>query len=92
MAKPAADPVVVGLLAVAAGLLLWNLGNGYLWQDEAETAVLARNTLQFGYPRAFDGRQWVDIEAWFGFGPGQAWIYSPWIQFYLLAGVFALLG
>src|SRR3989338_1541923 len=92
MAKPAADPVVVGLLAVAAGLLLWNLGNGYLWQDEAETAVLARNTLQFGYPRAFDGRQWVEIEAWFGYGPGQAWIYSPWIQFYLLAGVFALLG
>ena len=90
MAKPSLDWVVVGFLGLAATLLLTGLDNGLLWQDEAETAVLARNTLAFGYPRAFDGRSYV--EAYTGYGPGQAWIYSPWLPLYLLAGVFAVAG
>ena len=90
--KPAApDGVVLVLLAIAGVLLLSGLGNGCLWQDEAETAVLARNTLRFGYPRAFDGQSWVEVD-WLGYGPGEAWVYSPWLPFYLLAGVFALAG
>ena len=86
------DWVVVGLLLAASVLLLSNLGNGYLWQDEAETAVLARTTRQYGYPRAFDGRSYLEIPAAYGHGPGEAWIYSPWLPFYLLAGVFAVMG
>ncbi len=82
---------MIALLGVGAWLWLWNLGNGYLWQDEAETALLARHTLQFGYPRAFDGRNYIDIPS-HGYGPGEAWIYSPWLPFYLLAGVFAVAG
>ena len=84
------DWMVWGLLGVAAVLLFANLQNGYLWQDEAETALLARNTLRFGYPKAFDGRSVIDEPM--GYGPGQAWIYSPWLPFYLLAGVFAIFG
>jgi hypothetical protein len=87
----AGDWVVVVLLAIAGVLLLSNLGNGYLWQDEAETAVLARNTLRFGYPRSFDGRSYIDIPS-HGYGPGEAWVYNPWLPFYLLAGVFAVAG
>lgn len=79
------------LLVIGAVLLCSNLENGYLWQDEAETALLARNTLRFGYPRAFDGRNYIEIAS-HGYGPGQAWIYSPWLPFYLLAGVFAVAG
>ncbi len=85
------DWVIAGLFALAGLLLLANLENGLLWQDEAETALLARHVLRFGYPRAFDGRHWLEL-AGYGFGPGEAWIYSPWLPFYLLAGVFALAG
>ncbi|MDP3703262.1 MAG: glycosyltransferase family 39 protein, partial [Candidatus Omnitrophota bacterium] len=90
--RPAIDWVIVGLLGIAALFLFTNLDSGYLWQDEAETAVLARNTLQFGYPRAFDGRNYVAIESAIGYGPGTAWVYSPWLPFYLLAAVFAVAG
>ncbi|MBI3011910.1 MAG: glycosyltransferase family 39 protein [Candidatus Omnitrophica bacterium] len=86
------DPVIIALLILSGVLLLAHLDNGYLWQDEAETALLARHTLQFGYPRGYDGRQnYIEIEP-FGYGPREAWIYNPWLPFYLLAGVFALAG
>ena len=52
MKRPTVDWGVVCLLILAGLLLLSNLGNGYLWQDEAETALLARHTLEFGYPTA----------------------------------------
>lgn len=87
----AVDWPVIGLLAVAGILLLAGLDNGLLWQDEAETALLARRILQFGYPRAYDGLNYIEIEP-FGYGPAQAWIYSPWLPFYVLAGTFFLLG
>ena len=86
------DWVVAALFLIAAVLLLSRLENGCLWQDEAETAVLARNTRHFGYPRAFDGRNLIEVPASYGRGPAEAWIYSPWLPFYLLAGVFALAG
>ena len=88
---PWADGVVIALLALGAVFLFARLGNGCLWQDEAETALLARHTLRFGYPRATDGRNAIEIEP-FGYGPGQSWVYSPWLPDYLLAGVFALFG
>ena len=85
------DVIALALLALAGVLLLANLQNGYLWQDEAETAMLARRVLEFGYPRGTDGRNAIDI-APFGYGAGQAWVYAPWLPFYLLAGAFALFG
>ncbi|MFI5118564.1 MAG: ArnT family glycosyltransferase [Terriglobales bacterium] len=47
---------------VAALLLLWGLGNPYLWQDEAATAVLARRMLRFGRPLAYDGVNLITID------------------------------
>jgi hypothetical protein len=50
------------LAAVAAVLLFWGLGEKYLWQDEAATAVLAGNMLKFGKPLAYDGVNLVTID------------------------------
>ncbi len=86
------DWVVWGLLAIAGVLLLARLDNGLLWQDEAETALLARHVLRFGYPRVSDGRSPMEIVSPYTHGPDEAWIYSPWAPFYLLAGVFAVFG
>ena len=84
------DPWLMGILAVGAVLMLANLGNGRLWQDEAETAVLGRNILHFGYPCAFDGVNLVNPTL-----PTQgnyAWTYHSWLPIYLAAGSFSLLG
>ena len=43
------------MVALAATLLSWRLDAIYLWQDEANTAVLAKRLLQFGKPLAYDG-------------------------------------
>ncbi len=80
------------ILAAAAFLLLTNLGNQYLWQDEAETAVLAQNVLKFGFPRAHDGVNLVNPTIRTGYGPEYSWLYHPWGQFYLTAFSFKLLG
>lgn len=90
MRKVRVDPWLVGMMAVGAVLLLANLGNGRLWQDEAETAVLGRNILRFGYPRAFDGVNLVNPTL-----PTQedyAWTYHSWLPMYLAAGSFSLFG
>jgi hypothetical protein len=75
---------------VAAGLLLVGLDHGRFWQDEAETALLARNILRFGYPRAFDGE--IRINPAIPVGRGQAWTYHPWGHFYFVALSFWLFG
>ena len=36
-------------------LLFWNLTDTYLWQDEANTAVLAVRLMKYGKPLAYDG-------------------------------------
>ena len=88
-------PILI-ILAVCSVLLFANLGNQYLWQDEAETAVLAKNTLQFGFPKAFDGKNTVNprIGEYYsvGFGDNYTWLYHPWIQFYITAFSFFLFG
>ena len=47
---------------VAAVLLFWGLTDKYLWQDEAATAVMARNMLRTGKPLAYDGRNLITID------------------------------
>ncbi len=76
---------------LALFLSLKSLDNSYLWQDEAETAVIARNTIDYGYPRAYDGKNLVyQIEN--SFKEGYVWIFHPWLQFYLTAASFMLFG
>jgi len=86
------DPVFLALLLVLSVFLFAGLGDDYLWQDEAESAILARNILEFGYPRAFDGvnttTTWIET----GLGPNYAWNFHPWLHFYPAALSFALLG
>ena len=79
------------ILGLAALLLLYGLGAPRLWQDEAETALLGRNTLRFGLPRVWDGNNLVaqfyaiDFDSHLLFG-------KSWLPSYLVAGFFALFG
>jgi 4-amino-4-deoxy-L-arabinose transferase-like glycosyltransferase len=80
-------------LAVAAGLIfLLNLGNHYLWQDEAQTALLAQTVLDRGMPYGTDGKNFFSQELGVEYGENHIWKWHTWLPFYLVAGSFALLG
>ena len=84
--------IVLIILCILAGVILFtNLGNIYLWQDEATTAVLAKNTLKFGVPRAFDGTNLVTT-IYSDPCRDKGWRYASWLQFYLAALSFYLFG
>ncbi len=89
------DPYFLTLvLLVGAGLLLCRLNDVYLWQDEAETALVARHLLAFGLPLSTDGTDWVQQagQAFVEFTSDHVWIYHSWLQYVLVAVSFALLG
>jgi Dolichyl-phosphate-mannose-protein mannosyltransferase len=91
------DPFFWAVLASAALLLFRSLDGRYLWQDEAETALLAKNVLKYGVPIAHDGTNVVSQEAGREFAPDSRWRpflwrWSPWTQFYVAAASFKFLG
>ena len=87
------EPVVVALLTcLAAGLLLTNLGNQYLWQDEAQTGVIARTILSHGIPLGHDGRNSFSQELGVEYDEGRVWKWHTWLSFYAVACSLLLFG
>ena len=79
------------LFAFAAYLALNNLNYVGFWDDEAASAILSRNFLEFGVPTAWDGRN-----LW-GFRDGRALdednvVRYPRMIFYLGAAMFSVFG
>ncbi|MFC1590644.1 tetratricopeptide repeat protein [Candidatus Omnitrophota bacterium] len=80
------------ILAAAAVLLFVNLDDQYLWQDEAETALLGVNILKFGVPAASDGKTVISQE-WGGeFEEDYLWRWTPWMDKYLAAASIFFIG
>lgn len=67
-----------------------NLSEQYLWQDEAENAVIAQNILKYHYPRALDGTHLVISDI--GYQSDHTWIFQPWLQNYVTAASFIVFG
>ncbi len=87
------DWISLGLLGVLAGvLLLAQLDEPYLWQDEAQTAVISRTILDDGLPRGSDGRNYFSQEYGAEYADDHLWRWHTWLSFYTVAGSFALLG
>jgi hypothetical protein len=85
--------IAVGALtAVAAVLLLANLGDCLLWQDEAQTALIAKTVLTDGVPRGTDGRNFFSQEDGLEYGSNHLWRWHTWFPFYLLAGFYKVFG
>ncbi|MBU4149745.1 MAG: glycosyltransferase family 39 protein [Candidatus Omnitrophica bacterium] len=80
------------LLALSCVLIFKNLSNNYLWQDEGESAALARNIVKFGYPRSFDGINFITPNIPSGFGNSYQWKFHPWLHFYAVALSYVILG
>lgn len=87
------DILIVLLLTIAGATLLFtNLGNHYLWQDEAQTALLGRSVLEHGLPYGFDGVNSFSQEFGAEFGEDYIWKWHTWLPFYLVAASFKLFG
>jgi hypothetical protein len=80
------------VLVIAAILIFAGLGRQRLWVDEAETALLARSAIRHGVPTAIDGKDVISQEAGREFGPDGVWRWTPWLDKYLAAASFLLLG
>lgn len=78
--------------AIGAVLIFTNLGSGYLWADEGDTAVLAHNIVKFGLPRAWDGKTFMDSDFGARVNSDLVMVSSPWLQYYVTAASFALFG
>ena len=86
------SPYFLAILAVAAFLFFFHLDQRPFWQDEAETACLAKNVVETGLPYAFNGVNYISQENGREFNADYLWRWSPWGQIYLTAAAFYLLG
>jgi len=83
------------LLVIACGsliLLLANLGNQYLWQDEAQTALISKTILTEGVPRGYDGKNFFSQEKGAEYGNNYIWKWHTWLPFYVIAGFYEVFG
>lgn len=83
---------LAGLALFSGFLFLCTLGDGMLWQDEAETALVAGTVLEGGLPRGTDGRNFFSQNLGLDHTAGHLWRWHPWLQFYVCAASFAALG
>src|SRR6266516_1452255 len=81
------------VFALALLLLFYHLDNRPLWGDEAETALLAKNVLHFGIPKTVDGVNHITVLGNLrDENAAHVWTWAPWLQDYLVAGMYALFG
>ena len=89
MTRPTA---LLALVAVLGTFLIFGgLDRRYLWDDEAETALLAQRVLRFGVPVAWDGASLISQECGADYDDNYLWQQTPWLPIYLAAASFALL-
>ncbi len=84
--------IFLGLFILASLLTLTRLDNGSLWQDEAQTALIARTVLDGGIPLGTDGRNFFSQELGAEYGAHYVWRWHTWFPFYLLAAFFGIFG
>jgi 4-amino-4-deoxy-L-arabinose transferase-like glycosyltransferase len=80
------------ILCISLFLSLYNLGNQYLWQDEAQTALISKTILTDGVPKGCDGRNSFSQELGQDFGKNNISKRLPWLPFYVLALFYKLFG
>jgi len=73
------DVIVVLLTLLTAPLFLYGLGSTYLWQDEAQTALLARSVLRHGVPMVGEGPESLSAHAGEDAGPGGVYLQIAWL-------------
>lgn len=84
--------LVLFLLFVPGLLLLANLGDQFLWQDEAQTACISRTVAANGLPYGYDGKNFFSQELGVEYGKNYLWKWHTWLPFYVTAAAFKIFG
>jgi hypothetical protein len=92
MSRSASNALLAAALLGTVLLVLPGLGATALWQDEGQTAAVARNVLSTGLPHASDGTNTVSL-----FGDRRdirdgIYIWQPWVPNYVAAASMAVFG
>ncbi len=76
------------------GLFLYftNLGNIYLWQDEAQTALISQTVLHDGIPKGTDGKNFFSQELGAEYSENYTYKWHTWLPFYVVAATFKIFG
>ena len=91
-ARPAFDPVIALIAIVVLPLFFYGLGTTYLWQDEAQTALLGRSVLVHGVPMVGEGANSLSAVRGKDAGIGGVYFQIAWLQAYVEAASLGLFG
>lgn len=80
------------LIVFFAVAIFYRLDRFSLWQDEAETALLAKSVLVKGYPNALVDGKWITQFHGLESTSSHLWFFTPWLPFYLCALSFKIFG
>jgi 4-amino-4-deoxy-L-arabinose transferase-like glycosyltransferase len=80
------------LCLVALIPLFVDLGGEALWSDEGDTAVLGLSVKQFGIPKAWDGKSFIDSDRGLRENDQLVVLSHPFVQYYVAAASFMLFG
>lgn len=83
---------IIGILAIISILIFSNINNSLLWKDEAINANIGYNTLKYGYPKIWDGKNLVSSIDGNSFNQQLISANYEWLPFYLAAGSIAIFG
>ena len=83
---------LLSVVIIASFLMFYNLGNQYLWGDEAQTALVGKTILTHGIPKGYDGHNYFSAELGAEYGNNYTWRLHPWVPFYLVAASFKIFG
>ena len=86
------DRAVALIALLSLPLFVYGLGSTYLWQDEAQTALLARSVLRHGVPMVGSGADSLSAVMGADAGINGMYFQISWLQAYLAALSFRLLG
>lgn len=73
------------LVIIMMVLSLSNLANRYLWYDEAHTALMGRNVLEYGVPKVWNGEYLITTSNGNDFNDSLIIVKDGWVQYYLAA-------
>lgn len=84
--------ILLIILAIGSFLIFFNLDNALLWKDEAGTAQLGINTMRYGIPRAWDGKNMISSSDGNSFNDDFVVTSHGWLQFYIAGASISLFG
>ena len=84
--------ILLVIFIIACALIFPKLGDRRLWQDEAETALIAVNVLHTGLPFGWDGRRLVTQNDGQEMTESYLWAWTPWLMHYIAAAGIAVGG